>query len=57
LSEKGSTCERCGYNKCLSALQVHHLDKNRSNNRLENLMVLCANCHCEVHHNDRQMGS
>lgn len=57
LSEKGSICERCGYNKCLSALQVHHLDKNRSNNRLENLMVLCANCHCEVHHQDRQTGS
>ena len=31
-------------------LCVHHLDKNRKNNALENLMWLCHNCHYLVHH-------
>lgn len=25
---KGGKCERCGYNKCLSALHFHHTDPN-----------------------------
>lgn len=31
-------------------LLVHHLDKNRENNRLNNLTWLCHNCHFLVHH-------
>jgi len=31
-------------------LAVHHVDKNRSNNKLENLAWLCHNCHHLVHH-------
>lgn len=31
-------------------LVVHHIDGNRSNNRVSNLTWLCANCHFLVHH-------
>jgi len=31
-------------------LAVHHLDKNRNNNNIENLIWLCCNCHFLVHH-------
>lgn len=33
-------------------LAVHHIDKNRKNNRLNNLAWLCNNCHFLVHHYD-----
>lgn len=33
-------------------LAVHHIDKNRLNNKLENLAWLCHNCHFLVHHYD-----
>lgn len=31
-------------------LAVHHIDKNRRNNELQNLAWLCHNCHFLVHH-------
>lgn len=30
-------------------LHVHHIDKNRSNNKKSNLVTLCAACHRGVH--------
>lgn len=33
-------------------LAVHHIDKNRRNNDLKNLIWLCHNCHFLVHHYD-----
>ena len=45
-------CNRCGYSKCLSVIEAHHKDRNRSNNKLENLELLCRNCHGEEHHMD-----
>lgn len=33
-------------------LAVHHIDKNRKNNKLSNLAWLCNNCHFLVHHYD-----
>ncbi len=41
-------CKICGYSNIL-ALEVHHIDKNRSNNNITNLEVLCANCHTIKH--------
>ncbi|MBI4250182.1 HNH endonuclease [Candidatus Uhrbacteria bacterium] len=34
-------------------LIVHHIDKNRKNNRTENLAWLCHNCHFLVHHDKK----
>ena len=42
-------CNRCGYSKVTAVLQVHHTDRDRSNNQVENLEVLCPTCH-EVEH-------
>lgn len=38
-------CERCHYDEHLQILQVHHADHNTNNNRRNNLVVLCPNCH------------
>lgn len=39
-------CMRCGYDKFVV---VHHRDYNRSNNSLENLEIICPNCHALEH--------
>ena len=43
-------CERCGWNEAnpflgYPILEVHHKDGNRENNTVDNLIVLCPNCH------------
>lgn len=49
LKDRGKNCERCSYAK-YEILQVHHKDRNRNNNALENLELICPNCHYEEHH-------
>ena len=39
-------CERCGAN---SSLCLHHIDGDRTNNSLENLLTVCAACHTRLH--------
>jgi len=39
-------CTMCGF---MEGLHVHHKDKNRKNNSLENLQTLCAGCHSRIH--------
>ena len=41
-------CKKCGL-RDRRVLIVHHRDKNRKNNSLENLEWLCHNCHYIVH--------
>ena len=43
-------CNRCGYNKYLTLLQVHHIDRNRTNSNTNNLEILCPTCHYEEHY-------
>lgn len=47
-------CTLCGI-KDRRVLAAHHIDQNRKNNRLENLMSLCHNCHHIVHY-DKVVG-
>lgn len=49
---KGDACEKCGYN-VTQILQVHHKDKDRNNNNLNNLELICPNCHSEKHYLDK----
>ena len=42
---RGQKCEGCGYAKDKRMLDVHHVDGDRSNDRLSNLAVLCVWCH------------
>ncbi len=48
LTERGRQCERCDYGK-YEILQIHHKDRNRKNNNLNNLQLICPNCHYEEH--------
>lgn len=41
-------CSICGYDNEY-ALEVHHIDKNRDNNDISNLKIVCANCHTLIH--------
>ena len=47
-SEYGKKCQMCGYCDDERMLDVHHIDKNRSHNKIENLAVLCVWCHALV---------
>lgn len=42
-------CQKCGFNRVLEILELHHIDRNGRNNTRENLMLLCPNCHSEDH--------
>lgn len=47
LVNAGFHCEMCGYNRRLT---VHHLTyKNLGSEKKEDLMVLCWNCHKQLH--------
>jgi HNH endonuclease len=44
LKEYGAKCADCGLEN-IKVLEVHHIDENRDNNHINNLVVLCRNCH------------
>jgi len=44
----GEKCELCGDNEDSRLLDVHHIDSDRDNNELDNLIVLCVKCHAKI---------
>ena len=46
-------CSACGYDTHPEILEVHHKDRDRTNNDPENLVVLCKNCHGWEHYTSR----
>ena len=46
------TCERCG-KKSDIPLPRHHKDRDRSNNKIDNLEVLCVSCHNKEHMSEK----
>lgn len=61
-------CSICGYNKCGAALDWHHIDPNSKERKLgirsyfsklgieerAKCILVCANCHRELHFKERQ---
>lgn len=61
----GGKCSICEYDKCIRALEFHHLDPNkksetynkrfkiwsfeRQKRELKNCILVCSNCHREIH--------
>ena len=49
---KEAKCECCGLSEWMGKpipLELHHKDFNHYNNSLDNLQILCANCHMQAH--------
>ena len=50
LKKYNNSCQICGWNKMNKftnkvPLQIHHIDGDSTNNKEENLLLLCPNCH------------
>jgi len=43
------TCQSCKRKHSWQRLVVHHIDYNKTNNSIENLITLCINCHNKHH--------
>lgn len=43
-------CAVCGWNEYIYILEVNHKDRNRDNNKIENLEILCPNHHRVFHY-------
>jgi|19_taG_2_1085344.scaffolds.fasta_scaffold00490_3 hypothetical protein len=65
VEHKGGQCKKCGYDKCINALEFHHRDPSTKNDQWKTMSgwkwsrilkelhkcdLLCANCHREVHY-------
>lgn len=68
---KGGRCKLCGYNKCMQALEFHHIDDlgkdfgisakgytrswKKTKEEIDKCILVCANCHRELHVGKKQL--
>lgn len=45
--EVDNRCPFCGIAD-VAVLEIHHIDEDPSNNKIENLIVVCGNCHSKI---------
>ena len=63
-------CSICGYDKCKWAIEFHHKDESTKENELSNIkhyseekitkelekcIMVCSNCHREIHYNEGKL--
>lgn len=65
ISALGNKCQCCGYDRCMEALEFHHLDPTQKDvsisgkswsivklgSEIQKCIMVCACCHREIHYN------
>ena len=67
---KGGKCEICGYDRCITALEFHHLNRGEKDfsisestysrsmedlkKEVDKCILVCANCHREIHEKEQE---